>query len=77
VKWHPDARLRRVFLVGLAFDFCVGWSAEDAQHQGFVAIVVEDACRAIDVDGSVTATRRRLAARGIACIEHGAVAAVS
>jgi len=67
--------LRRVFLTGLAFDFCVGWSAEDAHRQGFVAIVVEDACRGIDVDGSVAATRQRLAACGIACVGHAALCA--
>jgi nicotinamidase/pyrazinamidase len=53
--------LARVFLAGLAFDFCVRYSAEDAHRQGLEAIVIEDACRGIDVDGSVAATRRRLA----------------
>lgn len=47
----------RVFLAGLAFDFCVRYSAEDAKREGFEAIVVEDACRGIDVDGSMAATR--------------------
>src|ERR1700730_3766128 len=47
--------LRRVFLAGLAFDFCVRFSAEDAKREGFDAIVIEDACRGIDVDGSVGA----------------------
>jgi nicotinamidase/pyrazinamidase len=50
----------RVFLAGLAFDFCVRWSAEDAHKHGFDAVVIEDACRGIDVDGSVNATRRVL-----------------
>ena len=53
--------LRRVFLAGLAFDFCVRYSAEDAHREGLEAFVIEDACRGIDVDGSVAATRRRLA----------------
>jgi nicotinamidase/pyrazinamidase len=60
--------LRRVFLAGLAFDFCVRYSAEDAHREGFEAIVVEDACRGIDVDGSVAATRRRLAELNVRCI---------
>ena len=47
----------RVFLAGLAFDFCVRYSAEDARREGFEAIVLEDACRGIDVDGSMAATR--------------------
>lgn len=53
---------RRVFLAGLAFDFCVLWSAEDAQRLGFAAVVVEDACRALNVDGSEGAAHRRLQA---------------
>lgn len=56
--------VRRVFLAGLAFDFCVLWSAEDAVARGFEAVVVEDACRALDVDGSEAEARRRLAAAG-------------
>ena len=60
--------LRRVFLAGLAFDFCVRFSAEDARREGLDVTVVEDACRAIDMDGSVVATRRAFAALGIKCI---------
>lgn len=52
--------LSRVFLAGLALDFCVRWSAEDARKHGFAVVVVEDACRGIDVDGSVAETRRVL-----------------
>jgi len=60
--------LTRVFLAGLAFDFCVRYSAEDARRQGFAVIVIEDACRGIDVDGSLAATRQSLAALGIRCV---------
>jgi len=60
--------LSRVFLAGLAFDFCVRYSAEDARREGFSVFVVEDACRGIDMDGSVAATRANLAALGVACI---------
>jgi len=60
--------LSRVFLAGLAFDFCVRCSAEDAQREGFAVFVIEDACRGIDMDGSVAATRANLAALGVACI---------
>jgi nicotinamidase/pyrazinamidase len=45
----------RIYLAGLATDFCVAWSALDAKAAGFEAIVVEDACRAIDTDGSLAA----------------------
>lgn len=58
----------RVFLAGLAFDFCVRYSAEDACREGFEAIVFEDACRSIDVDGSAAATRDQFRSLGIHCI---------
>lgn len=55
----------RVFLAGLAFDYCVLWSAEDARRLGFEAFVFVDACRALDVDGSDAEARRRLAEAGV------------
>jgi nicotinamidase/pyrazinamidase len=55
----------RVFLAGLAFDFCVRFSAEDARREGFEAIVLEDASRAIDVEGSAAATRKQFDSLGI------------
>jgi len=57
--------IRRVFLAGLALDFCVRYSAEDANAQGFDAIVIADACRAIDVAGSLAATQHSFVDRGI------------
>lgn len=45
--------LERMFFAGLAYDFCVGFSALDARRAGFEAVVIRDACRAINVDGSV------------------------
>lgn len=58
----------RVFLAGLAFDFCVRYSAEDARREGFEAVVFDDASRSIDVDGSAAATRDQFRSRGIRCI---------
>lgn len=46
-------KLQRVFLAGLATDFCVAWSAVDARKAGFDAYVIEDACRGIDTQGSL------------------------
>jgi nicotinamidase/pyrazinamidase len=66
--------LTRVFLAGLAFDFCVRYSAEDARREGFAAVVIEDACRAIDMDGSAAAARERFNALGIPCILASAIA---
>ncbi len=44
--------MKQLFLCGLATDFCVAWSALDAKAAGFEASVIEDACRAIDLEGS-------------------------
>jgi nicotinamidase/pyrazinamidase len=57
---------KRVFCVGLAFDYCVRYSAEDAKVQGFDVVVIEDACRAIDLGGTAQATRDAFKAKGIA-----------
>jgi nicotinamidase/pyrazinamidase len=46
-------KLQRVFVAGLATDFCVAWSALDARKAGFDVYVVEDACRGIDTQGSL------------------------
>jgi nicotinamidase/pyrazinamidase len=51
---------RRVFLAGLATDFCVAYSAVDAHRAGFDVVVVEDACRAIDTGGSLAAAWQRM-----------------
>jgi nicotinamidase/pyrazinamidase len=66
--------LTRIFVAGLALDFCVRYSAEDARREGFSVTVIEDACRGIDVDGSVAATRESFAALGIATLAADAVA---
>jgi nicotinamidase/pyrazinamidase len=43
----------RIFLIGLATDFCVHYSAVDARREGFAAVLIEDGCRAIDLNGSL------------------------
>ncbi|MGO9339631.1 MAG: bifunctional nicotinamidase/pyrazinamidase [Terracidiphilus sp.] len=57
--------LTRVFLAGLAYDFCVGYSALDARRLGFEAIVLRDACRAIDLNGSVEKMEAEFVAAGV------------
>jgi nicotinamidase/pyrazinamidase len=54
-----------VYLSGLALDFCVAWSALDARAAGFEAIVIEDACRAIDTHGSLEAALRAFDSAGV------------
>lgn len=57
--------IRRLFVVGLATDFCVAWTAIDACRAGYETWVVEDATRAIDLDGSLDAAWRDMAAQGV------------
>jgi nicotinamidase/pyrazinamidase len=63
----------RVFLAGLAFDYCVRYSAEDAQRQGFTVAIIEDACRAIGVAGSMEAACRSFAERGVNIFQASAI----
>lgn len=65
----------RLFLAGLATDFCVRYSAEDARREGFEVVVIEDACRAIDLDGSLSPTWTSLQACGAQRILSDAIAA--
>jgi nicotinamidase/pyrazinamidase len=65
--------LERLFFAGLAYDFCVGFSAVDARKAGFEAVVVRDACRAIDVEGSVARMEAEFAARGVRVVESGEI----
>jgi nicotinamidase/pyrazinamidase len=60
-----ERELETVFVAGLALDFCVRYSAEDARKAGLHVAVIEDACRGIDLDGSVAATHRSLKALNI------------
>jgi nicotinamidase/pyrazinamidase len=68
--WLRQRGFSRIFLCGLATDFCVAWSAEDAVRLGFSVFVIEDACRGIGLptpDGRTTmqVARERLAALGV------------
>ncbi len=61
--------LTRLFFAGLAYDYCVGYSALDARRLGFAALVLRDACRAIDLDGSAAAMDAQLAAAEVTVID--------
>lgn len=73
VGYLRERRLERVFLAGLAFDFCVRYTAEDARRENFVVFVIEDACRGIDVGGSIAAAHATLTTLGILCVTVGGV----
>lgn len=49
-SWLKDRGIEEVFICGLATDFCVSWTAQDAVAAGFKVVVVEDACRGISSD---------------------------
>lgn len=61
-----DRGLKRLFLCGLATDFCVAWSALDGRREGFQVVVLEDASRAIDLNGSLAAARAEMVKAGVA-----------
>jgi nicotinamidase/pyrazinamidase len=69
LEGYLDERgVKRVFVCGLATDFCVAWTALDARKLGFAATVVEDACRAIDMQGSLAAAWEKMKKAGVSRI---------
>jgi nicotinamidase/pyrazinamidase len=66
--------VKRVFVCGLATDFCVAWTALDARKLGFAAAAVEDACRAIDMQGSLSAAWERMKKAGVKRIDSADIA---
>ncbi len=60
-----DRGLKRLFMAGLAFDFCVNYSAIDGRRADFSVFVIEDACRGIDLAGSVAAATAAMTAAGV------------
>jgi nicotinamidase/pyrazinamidase len=60
-----ERNLSRVFLAGLAYDFCVGYSALDARRLGVQAVVIRDACRAIDLNGSAAKMEAEFTLAGV------------
>jgi nicotinamidase/pyrazinamidase len=61
--------IKRCFFAGLATDFCVAYSALDARSHGFESFVIIDACRAIDLNGSLAASLKRMEESGVAIVE--------
>jgi nicotinamidase/pyrazinamidase len=60
-----ERKLQTLYVCGLATDFCVAWTALDARAAGFDTTVVEHACRAIDLDGSLARAWADMAAAGV------------
>lgn len=64
-----ERELVRLFFVGLAYDFCVGFSAVNAAQLGFESIVIEDLTRAVSIQGSVDRTNAAFAANAVQRIQ--------
>ena len=65
--------VRRLVMLGLATDFCVRWSALDARRLGFEVALVEEGCRAIDLDGSLADAMTEMEAAGVARVAASAL----
>jgi nicotinamidase/pyrazinamidase len=65
--------VKRVFCAGLATDFCVAWTALDARRFGLQAAVIEDACRAIDADGSLETAWKAMQKAGVRRLSSAAL----
>lgn len=68
-----DRGLKKVYLVGLATDFCVAWSALDARKAGFDAAVIEDATRGIDAGGSLAKAWSDMTGAGVQRLQSSAI----
>jgi nicotinamidase/pyrazinamidase len=66
--------IARVFVAGLATDFCVAWTALDARKAGLETYVIEDACRGIDTQGSLAKAWTDMAAAGVKRINSEEIA---
>jgi nicotinamidase/pyrazinamidase len=67
-------QVKRLFVAGLATDFCVAWTALDARKAGFETYVIEDACRGIDTHGSLAKAWADMAQAGVNRIQSGDIA---
>ena len=64
-SYLKERGLNRLFIAGLATDFCVNWTAQDGRAAGFEVFVIDDACRAIDTGGSLEQAWRDMDAAGV------------
>jgi nicotinamidase/pyrazinamidase len=60
-----------VYVCGLATDFCVAWTALDGRKLGFASAVIEDACRAIDTQGSLAVAWEKMEQAGVKRSQSG------
>jgi nicotinamidase/pyrazinamidase len=65
--------IKRLFLCGLATDFCVKWSALDARKLGYETFLITDAVKGIDIDGSVAQAMHEMKEAGVKFLESEAL----
>ena len=68
-----EHQINTVFIVGIATDFCVAWTAIDAAELGFDTYVIEDACKAIDLNGSLQQAWQDMLQKGVHRIEASTI----
>ena len=69
-----ERQIKNVYLCGLATDYCVAWSALDARRFGFGAAVIDDACRGIDLNGSLAKAWDEMGKAGVRRIQSSDIA---
>jgi nicotinamidase/pyrazinamidase len=74
-SYLKSRKMKRVFVTGLATDFCVAWTALDARKTGFDTYVVEDACRGIDTKGSLAKAWNDMSKAGVKRVRSADIAA--
>ena len=67
--------IKTCYVAGLATDFCVAWTALDARKAGFEASVIEDACRGIDLQGSMAKAWASMKTAGVKRVQSSDFAA--
>ena len=68
-----EHQINTVFIVGIATDFCVAWTAIDAAELGFDTYVIEDACKAIDLNASLQQAWQDMSQKGVHRIEASSI----
>ena len=68
-----EHQINTVYIVGIATDFCVAWTAIDAAELGFDTYVIEDACKAIDLNGSLQQAWQDMSQKGVHRIEVSSI----
>ena len=68
-----EREFQKLYLAGLATDFCVLYSALDGRKEGFEVYLIEDACRAIDLDGSLAVALDQMKRANIHLVQSAAL----